>query len=225
MSTDDDGLSRPIALVRQAYNRIVRPRLPRSEISVWAGVPVRDTPVLDRTRVHDGYKAGFLSAISEVVQDGDRVALVGFGRGVSTVYALRAGADHVVAYEGAAEMVDVGSETLRMVGRRDDVTVRHAVVGEAVDLYGDGSEAEVVPPSAIADADVLVLDCEGAELSILSGIDSPPARVVVETHPNKGASDAAVRELLDRAGYALETRAYEPNRPDKTVFVGRSSSA
>ncbi|WP_135823076.1 FkbM family methyltransferase [Halostella litorea] len=219
MSIDSSTPDR--SLIHRAYNRLVRPRLPRSEISVYAGVPVRNTPVLDRERVHAEYKAGFLDAIGETVVDGDRVCLVGFGRGVSTVYAVRAGASHVTAIDGATEMLAIGEETLEMTGHRGRVTTLHAIVGEAIDLYGDGDGADTVPPADLPTSDVLVLDCEGAELSILAGLEDPPQKAVVETHPPKGAADDAVRERMREAGYArINAREYEPDRPEKTVFVG-----
>jgi len=206
-------------LIQRTYNVALRDKLPDG-IGVYAGVPVRNTPVLDRTKSHPSYKRGLLQSIETAVNEGKTVCLVGFGRGVSSVYAVRSGASEVIAYEGAREMIDVGRETLSMQGLESDVTIRHSVVGEAVDLYGTPEGATHVPPEDLPDCDVLVLDCEGAELNILAGLDGPPSRVVVETHPPKGAPDNRVRDRLVELGYdSIELREYEPDRPEKSVIV------
>jgi len=205
--------------IQQTYNEVLRDKVPRV-FGVYAGVPVRNAPILDRTKNHPNYKHGFLRSIEEGVDDGDTVCLVGFGRGVSSVYAVRAGAAEVIAYEGAREMIDVGLETLEMQGLESRVSIRHAIVGDAIDLYGTPEGAGTVSPAELPGCDVLVLDCEGAETGILDGFESPPDRAIVETHPPKGASDGRVRELLSELGYAtIEANEYEPDRPEKSVLV------
>lgn len=205
--------------IQQTYNEVLRDKVPRV-FGVYAGVPVRNAPILDRTKNHPNYKYGFLRSIEEGVDDGDTVCLVGFGRGVSSVYAVRAGAAEVIAYEGAREMIEVGLETLEMQGLESRVSIRHAIVGDAIDLYGTPEGAGTVSPADLPNCDVLVLDCEGAEIGILDDLESPPDRIIVETHPPKGAPDDRVRELLSELGYAtIEANEYEPDRPEKSVLV------
>lgn len=76
-------------------------------------------------------------------------------------------------------------------------------MGRAVSLRGEGGDAEVVPPTDIPYCDVLVLDCEGAEIDILEEMKIRPRAVVVETHGMFDAPEAAVRDRLDQAGYEI----------------------
>lgn len=122
--------------------------------------------------------------------------LVGFGRGVSTVHAIQAGATHVTAYEASKSMIDEARMTLDVNWcDRSRLTIRHALVGEDVNVFGAVGEADRMSPSELNTADMLVPDVEGAELGILDRISTWPEIVIVETHPALGAPTA---EVLDR---------------------------
>lgn len=204
-------------MLKRLYNAVLRDHLPRT-IGVYAGVPARSARLLDATKVHPEYKQGLLDAIEAEVDDGNTVCLIGFGRGISTVYALRAGAGRVIAFEGSREMIRRGWETLEMQGLGDRVEVRHAIVGEAVDVYGSGAGAPIVSPADLPECDVLVMDCEGAEISILEGLATPPSTVIVETHPRKGAPAADIKALLKRCYASIVTYEY-PAAEDGTVAL------
>lgn len=208
---------------QRAYDAVLRPHLPRT----WrecAGIQVRDAKPLDRTADRPDYKPGLVSAIREHVS-GRTVTLVGFGRGVSTAIALQAGATHVRAVEASAAMIPIAMETLVANGCPVElVTVEHALVGPAIDVYGDAGEPREVAPHELGPTDILVMDCEASELPILEDRAAPPAGVViVETHPGKGAPTDATSRELERLGYAVETRdlADPNNADDKRVLVGR----
>lgn len=208
------------SLIRSFYDETIRDLLPR-KYRVFAGVAVYDGPILDFTSTKPYYKEGLLNAIEEHVDDGDEVELVGFGRGVSTVYALSAGAAAVTAHEAAREMIEIGKHTVD-VNRTGsgELDVRHSIVGEGIDIYGDGAHAEVIPPSELSTADILILDCEGAEQSILSGLGNWPTTIICETHPEKGVpTDETVAAIPDR--YEISTRDYEPDNdtPDGKVVI------
>lgn len=209
--------------LRRPYNRYLRPHLPR-KWAVFNGVPARDVALFDATDTFPDYKEGLVDAIHEHVSPGDSVTLVGAGRGVSTVHCLRAGADQVVAYEAAADMLPVFEETVAcsdglVSNPTERVDLRHAVVGRAIHVYGEMGDPEVVDPGDLDAGDVLVLDVEGAEVSILSGLTEPSPQAVVESHPRYVSTDET-RQLLAEHGYEVDERAYEPGRPDKSVLVG-----
>lgn len=212
-----------MSLIQKIYNAALRPYTPRT-FGVYAGVPAKGAHLLDATKNHPEYKQGLIQSIETEVDDGDTVCLIGFGRGISSVYALRAGADEVIAYEGAREMIELGRETLAMQDLGDDVQIRHVIVGEAIDIYGTTGSAQTVAPSELPECDVLVMDCEGAEISILEGMTRVPATTIIETHPPKGAADEDVRALLDGLGYEeIVTKEYEPDRPEKSVMVAMTA--
>ena len=154
-------------MLQKIYNNTIRSHLP-SKYRLLAGVAVPDTPLLDFTADKRKYKQGLMSAIVEGVEEGDRVDLVGLGRGVSTVRAFDAGAEHVTAYEAAEEMICLAQRTVD-VNRpfNSQLTIEQAIVGDPIETYGDDSYANIQNPESLSDAEVLILDCEGSELSIM----------------------------------------------------------
>jgi hypothetical protein len=84
--------------------------------------------------------------------------------------------------------------------------VKHAVVGEAIGVYGAADELAtlVVPPSELPECDVLELDCEGAEIMILRNMRLRPRVIAVETHGVNGAPSKLVTEILEQLDYAVE---------------------
>lgn len=212
------------AVLQRVYDATIRDWLPVKNRTL-NGVKVRDTPILDRTADRPNYKEGLISAIHDNVSEGDTVEIVGFGRGVSTVHILQAGASKVIAHEAAKEMIKKGIQTLEnneVKSKR--VTVRHSVIGEPVDIYGVFDEAEVISPEKLTDADVLVLDCEGSEISILDDLGTWPDTIICETHPGeKGAPTEDVTSLLER--YDIEIRDYVQYKDsDKDIVTGMRSN-
>lgn len=205
--------------VQKTYNNTIRESLPHKDRTL-AEVKVRDTPLFDLTADNPLYKIGLILAIYDNVSPDDQVEIVGFGRGVTTTHILYAGASHVVGYEGAQHMIEKGIDTVeRNFGESSPIEVQHAIVGDPVDVYGDHSDATVVPPSDLSSADILVLDCEGAEISILSNLGDYPKTVICESHPTKGAPSSEIVDLLDDQ-YTVTTRSHKPKRNAKDVVIG-----
>lgn len=159
-------------------------------LAVYNGVAVRDRPLFRPVDHEPGHKRLLTDIALRESRRGDRVVIVGGGRGIVPTQLSRSGRD-VVVFEAAREMVRLLSETKHLNGVNFDIV--HAVVGSATHVYGDESDAVRVDPQELA-GDVLVLDCEGAEMSILpvDGFRS----VVVETHPRLGATTEAVQSQL-----------------------------
>lgn len=206
--------------IQEVYNKTIRDMLPHKDRSL-AGVKVRDTPLFDRTADNPTYKIGLILSIYDTISVDDHVEIVGFGRGVTTTHILQAGASHVTGYEGAANMITKGITTVeRHFGDSPPLDVRHAIVGDPIDVYDDSSDAAIVPPADLSECDTLVLDCEGAEISILSELGQYPETVICESHPTKGAPAAEIADLLDDR-YNVTTRSHKPKRDAKSVVIGR----
>jgi hypothetical protein len=70
-------------------------------------------------------------------------------------------------------------------------------------------------------ADILILDCEGAEMSIFDHLEDWPTKVIVETHPKFDAPTNKVLEKVQQRYDTVEEYEYEPNHEgDKRVLVG-----
>ncbi len=203
------GPIRPV--VQRVYDAVLRERLPLTMGAV-AGVPALYPRLLDATKNHPDYKRGLIRAIHD--NCGDRsVTVVGLGRGVSTVHCIRAGATRVDAFEASASMIGVAEQTFAACpyDPTERVTVHHSVVGEAVEVYGKGV-GDQVSVDELPGNDVLVLDCEGAERSILDGLsdDRRGSTAIVETHPERGVTTDETRKRLERLYDSVGEREYMP---------------
>ena len=219
--TDHDGV---LGQVQQIYDKTLRQHLPKT-LGELAGVTARHPRIFDITKNNPHYKEGLVQAAHDVIEPGMVVDEIGTGRGVLTTHCLKAGADRVRGYEAADDMLKIANNTLaRNVGSdwSSRVDLHHAVVGEPSHVYGTAAE-NVVAPSTLSDADVLLMDVEGAEQPILRQLETAPAIVIVETHPERGAPADETLELLEAAGYdEVDRRQYEPGVDinEKPVLVG-----
>lgn len=237
------GLARRIA--REAYARTLRPFLPKTP-ALYSGIPVaiygrvgdRALKALLGT-FDDGddietYEETLLAGLRSYVRAGDRVAIVGGGAGVTVVVAARCVGEHgtVSCFEGSARQAAIARETAALNHVADRVTVRHAVVGPAISVYGGAGGAENVSAAALPTCDVLELDCEGAEVEILQQLPFHPRIILVETHGLYGASTALCERLLEARGYRVrDLGVAEPRAAafceakDIRVLVGELSPA
>jgi hypothetical protein len=200
----------------QIYEPSVRRLLPDGGSILYAGIPIGRRKIGDRmlTKFYNppdvidvpDYELGLVSALRAHVKTGDRIVVVGVGSGVTCVIAaIAAGeAGHVDCYEG-----DFGGvESLRRVARINNVLARteahHAIVGEAIGVYGSAIATSVIHPADLPSCDILELDCEGAEICILRDMTISPRIIAVETHGFLGAPTEKVRDLLSSRGYAVE---------------------
>jgi len=158
-------------------------------------------------RDDETYEYAIVSTLRERLQQGDDVVIVGGGWGVTTVVAARAvGPDgSVVTVEGSLTFAERVRETVELNGVSDRVEIREAVVSRDVSVWGDG-DSEVIPPSSLPSCDVLELDCEGAELDILSEMERRPRMMVVECHGALGSPTDAVADRLSAMGYEVVGR-------------------
>jgi hypothetical protein len=206
--------------LQQLYDRFVRRFLPR-KLASFNGVVVRQPRLLDATDFRPEYESALVAGIRKEVRSGDDVVVIGGGWGVSTVAAARsAGSDgHVRTFEGAGEQIERVRETISLNCVGDRVELIHAVVGSGDHLYGEKDGGEVAPED-VPDCDVLVLDCEGAELGIIPEMECEPETIIVETHPMYDAPRDAVEESLASRGYQVsETRMEATSYGDLPVLT------
>lgn len=158
-------------------------------IGVYNGVAVRDVPFF-RQHDYQPYKKGLLwNATRSMAEPGDTITFVGGGKGIVPIKAATRGYD-VRVIEGAKHLADQLEETAGLNGV--DIDVVHGVVGDPANVWGDFKDAKIIEPENLRGS-LAVLDCEGAEATILplGGM-----KTVVETHPMHGVSETRVRELL-----------------------------
>jgi hypothetical protein len=231
-------------IVRYLYRRTIRKALPTRAVK-YAGIPVSknrkfgDGALPDFLFPHSHYLADIteyeitlVRAMRSQVRIGDTVTIVGGGEGVTVAIAAKAVGEtgSVVCFEGSGEAVsDINITAVRnKVSSR--VKVIHAVVGEAIGVYGapDTRSKHVLSAIELPECDILELDCEGAEIIILRDMTIRPRAIVVETHGMFGAPTVMVRERLENMGYDVadlglaETRWSEfCETHDVRILVGR----
>lgn len=212
--------------VRFAFDLLIRPRLPRRTVT-YNGVRVRADHRFDAFRRAGGdrprYESGVIRGIRAGVRDGDRVVVVGGGWGVSSVVAARAAGPggSVTTYEPSRRYAGYVRETAALNDVGDRIEVEHAFVADVVSMRGVRAGARRVPPEDLDDCDVLVMDCEGAEVRILAELPVEPRLVVVETHGDLGAPESDVADLLVSRGYDVVSRdVADASRPDHCERAG-----
>lgn len=96
----------------------------------------------------------------------------------------------------------MGLETLDLNAHPEErrrVEIKQAIVGEESDIFGESTENRVNPK--IGETDVLILDCEGSEISILSNMKIEPRTIICENHPQFGASSSKIVDILEARNY------------------------
>jgi hypothetical protein len=201
------------------YRRTIRKLLPTIAEVKYSGIPISrerkfgdaKLPVFLIPHLLEDigdYEQTLIGALQSEIRVGDRVTIVGGGEGVTAVVAAQAVGEtgSVVCFEGSGW----GVQKIQATGTRNKIsrrlTVKHAVVGEAINVYGDPDQHSrlVVAPTELPGCDILELDCEGAETLILRNITIRPRVIVAETHGFYGAPTVVVKELLEGLGYAVE---------------------
>lgn len=210
----------PSFIIQYIYSRFLRDYLPSSTISfngVQAEGCIFDPYIPGKSPAN--YEHGLVAELQSLVKSGDKVIIVGGGIGVSTVVAARQvgqdGSVHV--FEGNREQLNTCQRTVALNNVAGQVTFNHAVVGEDVNVYSGHGDAETIPATDLPNADVLVLDCEGAEQKILDQLRNGPlpSRLIVESHGRYGSPADSVEQKLKSLEYRVgEKRLAEVTFPE-----------
>lgn len=196
------------------YRLALRPLLPATTPVRYHGIPVGldhkapDWMFPTYRQVYADipeYEATLICGIKASVRAGDRVAIIGAGYGATIVFAAMATGPEgsVTCYEASASAIRYSIEAAKRNSVEDRVGFIHAIVGQALKIYGKGVSRKVWPASELEECDVLELDCEGAELEILRGLSVRPRTILVETHGVYGSSTSDVESQLRQMGYAV----------------------
>jgi len=172
------------------------------------GVAVPSVEPVDGRDHYPDHEQAPIRSLRRHVRRGDDVVVVGGGWGVTTVVAARMThfEGSVTTFEPTSRMLETIERTVTTNRVEDLVTLRHAAIGRVSDSneqYFGPVDSESRSPEALPACDVLELDCEGAELSILRELGVAPRLVIVECHPHLGAPEADVRTALDDRGYEV----------------------
>lgn len=201
-------------MIQYLYNNFVRERLPRKR-KVLNGVVTKKARLLDLTTINNTYEDPLIRSIREFVQPTDTCLIIGGGWGASTVVAARI-TDDVIVYEGSLDQVSHVKKTLKLNDVHEKVDIRRGLVTGEGKFYGNKA-ADPVDPENLPSSNVLVMDCEGAELDILQQMTIEPRTLVVESHGHFGAPTDEVTDILQERGYEIVR--IEPESEETDVMV------
>lgn len=152
------------------------------------------------------YEAWEADFVEQYLSEGESVVEVGAGYGTTTVKAARQVGESgsVTSYEASPTAHSVALDTLQRNRVEDRVTIHQQAVGTERSIRFDEGGGELIDADDLPPCDVLILDCEGAEIPILRNIDISPRLVIVETHSGLGAPHEETRQLLVELGYHVK---------------------
>jgi hypothetical protein len=178
------------------YNTVVRPFIPIRHYPTYNGVSIGDR----ETRWFDGvvtwetprgedipdYEEPAVNVLRRYTDEGDKVVIVGAGKGVTAVIAAEeVGPNgHVTAYEGSDYWVGVAMKTVELNGVDEWTEVHHTVVAENISVYGSAEGAQTLDPVDLPECDVMELDCEGAGIPILKSMSIRPRMLTIRAKSN-----------------------------------------
>lgn len=152
------------------------------------------------------YKQGNVGLIKSVAEKGDKVVTIGGGYGVTAVHAATQVGEggEVVVYEASKKQVDIIRKAISNHGLLDRTSVHHSLVGDDIEVYDGLGEPSTTHPSNLPPCNILEMDCEGAEIGILSQLSHKPDTIIVELHPHKHpeAPEKSI-QLLTELGYSI----------------------
>lgn len=214
----EDGF---IALAKRTppalYRRKVRPLLPDSGRNLRNGVPAEQQKKLfddylpyNWHGINDrpNYENALVNLHQVVTKPGDNVIIIAGGYGISTYYAAKSVGEkgQVIVFEGSTERFEYLKEFTHRIGISDIVDVNEAIVGEDIKVYDNNVTDNRHSPEELPPCDVLELDCEGAEMGILSNMNARPRDIFVEVHPHLEPETKYVPKKLDEMSYNIRQR-------------------
>jgi hypothetical protein len=179
--------------------------VPSRKIAVFNGIAVRGTSLYSKIDIFPDHEAELISAIRNYIKSGENVLVIGGGSGASTVaVAHQVGIKGtVITYEGNKNSVSVVNDTINLNKVEDRVSVKHVIIEKPIHLMGFIGKAPTLLAKDFPACDVLVMDCEGAELPILQNLIIKPRLIIVETHPMFNSPEEKIIELLKNLNYDI----------------------
>lgn len=178
------------------------------------------------------YEEQYVGCIRSYIETGESVVIVGGGEGVSTVTTAKQVGEtgRVNVYEGGTVQAEKTSQTAKINGVDDIVTVTNAIISANISLRSSGDGVTILPPTDLPACDTLAIDADGAEKSILTDLEQRPARLIVEHHLVLDDGEQVleykpdeIRSIIRELGYEIVEERAHPTRAygafEERIFV------
>lgn len=187
----------------KSYKDLVFPARPKIMISEIKKILNDSKDVIELDEM------GILLSHDLVTKDTDTICAVGLGGGISLIHnclkerpdksfiGIEASSNQIKKTISNAKLNKINSAKYKLINGYGGTTDSH--------IYGAENKIskEFIDINKIK-FDVLELDCEGAELNILSNLTAKPRHIIVETHPSLVSIDYnEFSNLMTSKGYFL----------------------
>jgi hypothetical protein len=217
-SLDEGGVKTLLwRALRKSYDIILRPFMPRRQ-GQYNGVKVKKAKVLEETLDYDevnspNFEEQNIVALKDYIESEDDVLILGGGWEITTVHAHNALEEgSVTVIEGGRKQKQLLEQTLSL-NEVEEVETIHGIVGDPKSIYGDTGGCPTLDINDF-NPDVLQMDIEGSECSVLENMEIKPRVVIVESHGHQGCSSKEVKEKLESKGYMVSD--YGPERDEES---------
>ena len=179
--------------------------VPSRKIAVFNGIAVRGASFYSKSDIFPEHEAELISAIRNYIKNGEKVIVVGGGSGASTVAVAHqvGNSGSIIAYEANKNSLARSKETIQLNKVNDRVEIKHAIIEKPVYLLGELGNPPLIPAKNFSECDVLVMDCEGAEIPILENMKIRPRLIIVEAHPALNSPKEEIIKLLEKLQYEI----------------------
>jgi len=212
----EEGYLKPLESITWfIYSSSFRKIMPIDGYYTNAGIPVNRKKSFDSIVPGNPYsdspkhESAIISALKNHVCEGDDIVVVGAGTGTTSIIAAKqAGkSGSVIAYDGSDRQVKKAKQVFVLNDVEDRCDVQQRVVGPAIHLasseHDTTSEHKSLPIAELPECDVLELDCEGAEKTIVEKMQIRPRVIIAETHPHFDSSPEQITDLLENKDYEV----------------------
>lgn len=163
------------------------------------------------SKSNKNFEGGLINCHKKMTKRGDSITIIAGGFGVSATHASRITGElkssKITIYEGSKYQYNIIKKVLEINNVKTNIILNKAIVGEPINVYGDGSEiTEVINPEILDDCDVLELDCGGSEMYILEKMKIRPRKMIIEIHPwlfSNGKKYTDLLKLISSYGYTI----------------------
>lgn len=197
------------------YQKTIRKFLPEY------GYTRRNGVIISRKRIFDDllprhfhphppkksrYKDGNVSLLNNHLMKGDDVISIGGGYGVTAITASRLVGDagSITVYEASERQANIIQNVIELNGESNNIELIHGLVGKNVHVYDGMGDPKQVHPAELSDVDVIEMDCEGSEISILNEMNITPRCMIIELHPHRyGEPYNKGIQVIEDLGYEI----------------------
>lgn len=165
---------------------------------------------VSRRYINGNFEAGLYLSHLRVTRPNDKVLAVGLGYGASLIPVVKmmSSKGFYRSIEASNTQISIAKKNILLnnINEQNYEIIHGFAGGKIFNSYGESNHLNIDINDY--DFDVLELDCEGSELSIIRSMDVRPRNIIVELHPKYFDNDfknfGSIINLLASKGYEYQ---------------------